>query len=43
MDRVRSMFLDSNVVPGSTKHVDPGTCVTWQNHGNRTETHTLFF
>jgi len=23
--------LDKNVVTGSTKYVDPGTCLTWQN------------
>ncbi len=34
-DWVKSIFLDSNVDPGSTKDVDPGTCLTWQNHGNR--------
>ncbi len=31
---VKSIFLDSNVDPGSTKDVDPGTCLTWQNHGD---------
>ncbi len=31
-DWVKSIFLDSNVDPGSTKDVDPGTCLTWQNH-----------
>lgn len=34
-DWVKSIFLDSNVDPGSTKDVDPGTCPTWQNHGDR--------
>ncbi len=34
-ERVRSMFLDNNVGPGSTKDVDPGTCLTWQNHGDQ--------
>ncbi len=34
-DRVIGLFLDSNV--------DPGTCVTWQNHSDRTETHTQLF
>ncbi len=29
-NRVRSIFLDSNVVPESTKIGDPGTCLTWQ-------------
>ncbi len=33
-DRVRSIFLDNNVDPGSIKDVDPGTCCTWQNHGD---------
>jgi len=28
---VKSIFLDSYVDTGSTKHVDPGTCLTWQN------------
>ncbi len=28
-----SIFLDRNIDPGSTKGVDPGTCLTWQNHG----------
>ncbi len=31
-DWVKSIFLDSNVDPASTKEVDPGTCFTWQNH-----------
>jgi len=31
-DRVSSKFSDRNVVPGLTKYVDPGTCLTWQNH-----------
>ncbi len=31
-DWVKSIFLDNNVDPGSTKDVDPGTCLTWQNH-----------
>ncbi len=31
-DWVKSIFLDCNVDPGSTKDVDPGTCLTWQNH-----------
>jgi len=30
------VFLDKNVVPGSTIDFDPGTCRTWQNHGDRT-------
>ncbi len=34
-DWVKSIFLDSNVDPGSTNYVDPGTCLTWQNHGDR--------
>jgi len=25
------LHLDRNFVPGSTKHIDPGTCFTWQN------------
>ncbi len=33
-DWVKSIFLDSNVDPGSTKDVDPGTCLTWQNQGD---------
>jgi len=32
-DWVRTTFWDRNVDPGLTKYVDPGTCVTWQNHG----------
>ncbi len=32
-DWVKSIFLDRNVDPGSTKDVDPGTCLSWQNHG----------
>jgi len=28
-------FLDRNVVPGSTKYVDPGTSLTWQNQDVR--------
>ncbi len=27
-DWVKSIYLDSNVDPGSTKDVDPGTCLT---------------
>ncbi len=34
-DWVKSIFLNSNVDPGSTKDVDPGTCLTWQNHGDQ--------
>ena len=34
-DRVRTKFWDRNVIPGSTKYVDPGTCLTWQNHGDQ--------
>ncbi len=34
-DWVKSIFLDSNVDPGSTNYVDPGTYLTWQNHGDR--------
>jgi len=26
------LFLDRNVVPGSTIDVVPGTCLTWQNN-----------
>ncbi len=26
-DWVKSILLDSNADPGSTKHVDPGTCL----------------
>ena len=33
-DWVKSIFLDNNVDPGSSKDVDPGTCLTWQNHGD---------
>jgi len=29
-------FFDRNVVPGSTKYVDPGTSLSWQNHGDIT-------
>jgi len=32
-DRVKTMFLDRIVIPGSTKNVDL-TCLTWQNHGD---------
>lgn len=31
MDRVRTTFSDSNVIPRSTKYVEPGTCLTRQN------------
>jgi len=31
-DMIRITFSERNVVPGSTKHVDLGTCLTWQNH-----------
>ena len=34
-DWVRTTFWDRNVDPGSTKYVDPGPCLTWQNHGDR--------
>jgi len=30
-DRVSTTLSDRNVVPGSTKYVDSGTCLTWQN------------
>jgi len=33
-DRVKTMFLDRIVIPGSTKNVDLETCLTWQNHGD---------
>ncbi len=33
-DCVKSIFLDHNVDPGSTKDVDRGTCLTWLNHGD---------
>jgi len=33
-DWVRTTFWDRNVDPGLTKYVDPGTRVTWQNHGD---------
>jgi len=26
--------LDRNFVPGSTKDVDQGTCLTWQKHND---------
>ncbi len=39
-DWVKSVFLESHFDPGSTKDVDPGTCLTWQNHGNL-PVHTL--
>jgi len=32
--RDKVMFSDRNVVPGSTKDVDPRTCLTWQNHSD---------
>jgi len=31
-DMVRIKFSDRNVVPGSIKYVDPGICLTQQNH-----------
>lgn len=37
-DTVVSVFLDSNVVPGSIKDVDLGTClIAWQNHNSGDE------
>jgi len=33
-DRVRTKFPGRNVVPGSTKNVDPGACLTWQYHSD---------
>ncbi len=38
-DWVKSIFLDSNVNPGSTNYVDPGTCLAWQNHSDRVYTY----
>jgi len=35
-NRVKTKFSDRNVVPGSIKYVDPGTCLTWKNHGDLT-------
>jgi len=32
--RVKITFSERNVVPGETKY-DPGTCLTWQNDGDR--------
>jgi len=32
-------FLDGNVVPGSIKHLDPGTRLTWQNRAERPKVH----
>lgn len=34
-DRVRDMFLARNVVLGSTKDVDPGTCLALQNYSDQ--------
>ncbi len=34
-EMVKITFLDSNVVPGSTKYVDPGTHLTQQNQDVR--------
>ncbi len=34
-DRVRSMFWTIMLIQDQQKNVDPGTCLTWQNHGNR--------
>jgi len=31
VDMVMITVSDRNVVPGSTKYVDPGTSLTWQN------------
>ncbi len=42
-DWVKSIFLDSNVDPGSTNYVDPGTCLTWQNHGDRQITEQFIY
>jgi len=35
-------FLDSNVVQGSTKYVDTGTCISWQNHSDPARCGRLF-
>jgi len=42
-EKVKTKFSDRNVVPGSTKYVDPGTCLTWQNHGDRTCPYAFFY
>ncbi len=36
-DWVKSVFLDSTVDPGSTKYIDPGTCLTWKITATPTE------
>jgi len=28
---------DKNVVPGSTKYADPGTCLEWKNHNKKNQ------
>jgi len=35
-DWVRTKFWDRNVDPGSTNYIDPGPCLTWQNHSDPT-------
>jgi len=37
---VRIKFSHRNVLPVSTKYVDPGTCLTWQNQNMRTRSVT---
>lgn len=34
-NRIRTKFSDRNVVPGTTRYVDPGTCLTVKNHDDR--------
>lgn len=34
-EKVRTKFSDGNVVPGTTRYVDPGTCITVKNHDDR--------
>jgi len=33
-DWVRTTFCYRNVDPESTKYVDPGACLIWQNHAD---------
>lgn len=36
------MFLDRTDDPGTKKDVDPGTWLTWQNHGNQIDRAVYF-
>uniref|UniRef100_A0A671K347 Protein sidekick-2-like n=1 Tax=Sinocyclocheilus anshuiensis TaxID=1608454 RepID=A0A671K347_9TELE len=42
-DWVKSIFLDINVDPGSSKDVDPGTCLTWYLIPSLDRSHAGFY